>query len=387
LGYDWCNIGLNFNGNIFIIINKKFLMNLASISENKNKEKRVSVTPEIAKKYIALGFNLSLSNNYGSHLGFSDNEYKNLGVNFFENEEEIIKKSEMVIQLGLPDDKKLSYFKENQTLIGSLNAFSNKEKLEKLKLKKINCFSLELLPRITRAQSMDILSSQANLAGYKAVIEAFQVYEKAIPMMMTAAGTIPAAKVLVIGAGVAGLQAIATAKRMGAVVFATDVRMASKEQVESLGGKFLTVEGSENLETEGGYAKEASDDFKKKQEELLTETLKKIDIIICTALIPGREAPKIIKEKMFKNLQSGSVIYDLAAVQGGNTVFTEVDKIVEKNGVKILGEGNILNKLPVSASNLYSKNVFNFISNLYDKENKKLNINLEDEIIEKTLIK
>jgi len=362
-------------------------MNLASISENRNKEKRIAVTPEIAKKYIGLGFNLSLSNSYGSNLGFSDDEYKNLGVNFFENEEEIIKNSDIVIQLGLPDDNKLSLLRENQTLIGSLNAFSNKEKLESLKLKKINCFSLELLPRITRAQSMDILSSQANLAGYKAVIEAFQVYERAIPMMMTAAGTIPAAKVLVVGAGVAGLQAIATAKRMGAVVFATDVRMASKEQVESLGGKFLTVEGAENLETEGGYAKEASDSFKKKQEELLSETLKKIDIIICTALIPGREAPKIIKEEMFKNLQSGSVIYDLAAIQGGNTVFTEVDKIVEKNGVKILGEANILNKLPVSASNLYAKNVFNFISNLYDKENKKLNINLEDEIIEKTLIK
>jgi len=362
-------------------------MNLASISENRDKEKRIAVTPEIAKKYIGLGFKLSLSNSYGSNLGFSDEEYKNLGVNFFENEEEIIKNSDIVIQLGLPDDNKLSLLKENQTLIGSLNAFSNKEKLENLKLKKINCFSLELLPRITRAQSMDILSSQANLAGYKAVIEAFQVYERAIPMMMTAAGTIPAAKVLVVGAGVAGLQAIATAKRMGAVVFATDVRMASKEQVESLGGKFLTVEGAENLETEGGYAKEASDSFKKKQEELLSETLKKIDIIICTALIPGREAPKIIKEEMFKNLQSGSVIYDLAAIQGGNTVFTEVDKIVEKNGVKILGEANILNKLPVSASNLYAKNVFNFISNLYDKENKKLNINLEDEIIEKTLIK
>jgi NAD(P) transhydrogenase subunit alpha len=362
-------------------------MNLASISENKDKEKRIAVTPEMAKKYIGLGFNLSLSNSYGSHLGFSDDEYKNLGVNFIENKEEIIKNSDILIQLGLPDDNKLSLLRENQTLIGSLNTFSNKEKLENLKLKKINCFSLELLPRITRAQSMDILSSQANLAGYKAVIDAFQVYGRAIPMMMTAAGTIPAAKVLVVGAGVAGLQAIATAKRMGAVVFATDVRMASKEQVESLGGKFLTVEGAENLETEGGYAKEASDDFKKKQEELLTETLKKIDIIICTALIPGREAPKIIKEEMFKNLQPGSVIYDLAAVQGGNTVFTEVNRIVEKNGVKILGEANILNKLPVSASNLYSKNVFNFISNLYDKENRKLNINLEDEIIEKTLIK
>ena len=362
-------------------------MQLGSFLENKSVEKRLAITPEIAKKYISLGFKLLLPNGYGVHLGFNDEEYKNLGVELFKNEKDIINNSEIIVQLGLPDDEKLSLFKENQTLIGSLNAFSNKEKLDDLKKKKINCFSLELLPRITRAQSMDILSSQANLAGYKAVIDAFQIYERAIPMMMTAAGTIPAAKVLVVGAGVAGLQAIATAKRMGAVVFATDVRMASKEQVESLGGKFLIVEDAENLETEGGYAKEASEDFKKKQEELLTETLKKIDIIICTALIPGKEAPKIIKEDMFKNLQPGSIVYDLAAIQGGNTVFTEVNKTVEKNGVKVLGEANILNKLPVSASNLYAKNVFNFISNLYDKENKKLNINLEDEIIEKTLIK
>ena len=230
------------------------------------------------------------------------------------------------------------------------------------------------------------MSSQANLAGYKAVLESFANFEKAIPMMMTAAGTVPAAKVLVVGAGVAGLQAIATAKRMGAIVFATDVRMASKEQVESLGGKFLTVEGAENLETEGGYAKEASDDFKKKQEDFF-ETLKKIDIVICTALIPGKKAPIIIKENMINNMQAGSVIYDLAAVQGGNTAFTEVDKIIEKNSVKIMGERNILNKLPVSASSLYAKNMFNFVENLFDKENKKININLEDEIIEKTLIK
>ena len=234
---------------------------------------------------------------------------------------------------------------------------------------------------------MDILSSQANLAGYKAVIESFANFEKAIPMMMTAAGTVPAAKVLVVGAGVAGLQAIATAKRMGAIVFATDVRMASKEQVESLGGKFLTVEGAENLETEGGYAKEASEDFKKKQEDLLSETLKKIDIVICTALIPGKKAPIIIKEKMIQNMQSGSIIYDLAAIQGGNTDFTEVDKLIDKNGVKIMGETNILNKLPSSASSLYAKNILNFVLNLYDKENKKLNINLQDEIIEKTLLK
>ena len=259
--------------------------------------------------------------------------------------------------------------------------------MDELNKKKIKIFSLELLPRITRAQSMDILSSQANLAGYKAVVESFAYFQKAIPMMMTAAGTIPAAKVLVVGAGVAGLQAIATAKRMGAIVFATDVRIASKEQVESLGGKFLMVEGSEDLETQGGYAKETSDDFKKKQEKLLAETLKKIDIVICTALIPGKKAPIIIKTEMIKNMQTGSVIYDLAAIQGGNTSLTKVDEIVDDNGVKIMGESNILNKLPTSASNLYAKNVFNFITNLYDNKEKKININLEDEIIEKTLIK
>ena len=383
MGYDCGSFGSCSYGNFSFIIS----MNLVSLSENKEIEKRLAITPEISKKYIDLGFNLFLPNNYGSHLGFDDHDYKSQGVSFLDNDKEIIENADLIIQLGIPDDKKLSLLRENQTLIGSLNYFSNKEKLGTLNSKKINCFSLEMLPRITRAQSMDILSSQANLAGYKAVVEAFQIYERAIPMMMTAAGTIPAAKVLVVGAGVAGLQAIATAKRMGAIVFATDVRAASKEQVESLGGKFLMVEGMENLETEGGYAKETSDDFKKKQEDLLSETLKKIDIVICTALIPGKEAPKIIKEKMFENFQKGSVIYDLAAVQGGNTAFTEVNKIVEKDGVKILGEANILNKLPVSASNLYAKNVFNFVSNLYDKENKKLNVNLEDEIIEKTLIK
>ena len=362
-------------------------MRIVSVLENKNIEKRVAVTPEIAKKYISLGFDVSISKNYGTHLGFSDSSYQNQGVVLDENEKNIIEKGDIIVQLSLPSDEKLSLLKENQSLIGVLNSYANKEKLEDLAKRKINSFSLELLPRITRAQSMDILSSQANLAGYKAVIESFAHFEKAIPMMMTAAGTIPAAKVLVVGAGVAGLQAIATAKRMGAIVFATDVRLSSKEQVESLGGKFLVVDGAENLETEGGYAKEASDDFKKKQEDLLAETLKKIDIVICTALIPGKKAPQIIKEKMIENMNSGSVIYDLAAIQGGNSAYTEVDKIILKNGVKIMGETNILNKLPTSASNLYAKNVFNFVSNLYDKENKNININLEDEIIKKTLIK
>jgi NAD(P) transhydrogenase subunit alpha len=362
-------------------------MRIVSVSENQKIEKRIAITPEIAKKYIALGLDISLSENYGEHLGFKDNDYKKLGVEISDKEYEILNKADIIVQLGLLSDENLLLLKENQTLVGVFNPYINKEKIENLSKKNTNVFSLELLPRITRAQSMDILSSQANLAGYKAVIESFASFEKAIPMMMTAAGTIPAAKVLVVGAGVAGLQAIATAKRMGAIVFATDVRITSKEQVESLGGKFLTIEGAENLETESGYAKEASDEFKKKQEELLAETLKKIDIVICTALIPGKKAPLIIKDTMISNMQSGSVIYDLAAIQGGNAAFTEVDKIVVKEGVKIMGETNILNKLPISASNLYSKNMFNFVSNLYDKENNKININLEDEIIEKTLIK
>ena len=362
-------------------------MIVGSVLENQEVEKRISITPDIVKKYASLGFEILLSENYGRHLGINDDEYSKLGVKFSKDEKEILGSSDIIVQLEMLSDERSSIIKESQILIGVLNPYENKDKLDSLAKKKINLFSLELLPRITRAQSMDILSSQANLAGYKAVIESFGNFEKAIPMMMTAAGTIPAAKVLVVGAGVAGLQAIATAKRMGAIVFATDVRMASKEQVESLGGKFLTVEGSENLETEGGYAKEASEDFKNKQEKLLSETLKKIDIVICTALIPGKKAPLIIKDNMINNMQPGSVVYDLAAIQGGNTAFTEVNKIIEKNGVKIMGESNILNKLPISASSLYAKNVFNFIDNLFDKKNKKININLEDEIIEKTLIK
>ena len=362
-------------------------MKIVSLSENKKIEKRISITPEIAKKYIAGGFEVILKQSYGEHLGFSNKEYESLGVKLLGDDKIILEQADIIVQLGLLSDENLSCLKENQNLIGILDPYSNKEKLNSLVKKKINSFSLELLPRITRAQSMDILSSQANLAGYKAVIEAFAYFQKAIPMMMTAAGTVPAAKVLVVGAGVAGLQAVATAKRMGAVVFATDVRMASKEQVESLGGKFLTVEGAENLETEGGYAKETTDDFKRKQEELLSETLKKIDIVICTALIPGKKAPIIIKDNMIKNMQPGSVIYDLAAIQGGNTANTEVDQIIDVNGVKIMGEKNILNKLPVSSSNLYAKNLFNFVLNLYDKDNKKINVNLEDEIINKTLVK
>ena len=362
-------------------------MIIGSISEDLSFEKRVAITPDTVKKYKTLGLDVCLKKSYASHLGISDDQYAKEGASFLETNEEVISKSDAILQLNILKDEDLNKLKQNQILVGVLNPYVNEKKLKEINSKNINCFSLELLPRITRAQSMDILSSQANLAGYKAVVDSFAYFQKAIPMMMTAAGTISAAKVLVVGAGVAGLQAIATAKRMGAIVFATDVRLASKEQVESLGGKFLTVEGSENLETEGGYAKETSDEFKKKQEDLLRETLKKIDLVICTALIPGKKAPVIIKKDMIDVMQSGSVIYDLAASQGGNSELTKVDEIIDNNGVQIMGETNILNKLPVSASNLYAKNMFNFISNLFDKEKKTFEINLEDEIIEKTKVK
>jgi len=360
---------------------------IGSVKEDLSVEKRVSITPEIVKKFTDLGFSVNVEKKYAEHLGINDEDYKKKGANVNFSKEEVFKKSEVILKVSCLSDQEVSLIKNKSILVGQFDINFNKDAINKLIKRDIKIFSLNLLPRITRAQSMDSLSSQANLAGYKAVIESFSIFEKAIPMMMTAAGTIPPAKVLVIGTGVAGLQAIATAKRMGAIVFATDVRTAAKEQVESLGGKFLMVEGSENLETEGGYAKEASEEFKKRQEDLLSETLKKIDIVICTALIPGKKAPLIIKENMIKKMNPGSLIYDLAANQGGNAAFTEVDRIVNKNGVKIIGEKNVLNKLPFSASNLYAKNLFNFVSNLYDTKSKEININLEDEIIKNTLIR
>ena len=233
---------------------------------------------------------------------------------------------------------------------------------------------------------MDVLSSQSNLAGYRAVVDCVAEFEKAVPMMMTAAGTVPAAKVLVIGAGVAGLQAIATAKRLGAIVSATDVRAASKEQVESLGGKFLTVEQAEDMETAGGYAKEATDEYKQKQAEMMKEALKKNDIVICTALIPGKPAPRILTEDLVKLMKPGSIVYDLAAEQGGNSAYSEAGKINTVQGIKVIGVKSLMNSLPLTASSLYAKNLFSFIRNLYSREKKDFNINLEDEIIFNSLI-
>ncbi len=356
-------------------------MNVGSTKEN-NPERRISITPDTTKNLKDLGLNIFLEKGYGVSLGYADEEFKRKGAEFFNTSQEVLSNSNLICKVNFPEKKELDSIKENSHII-----VSNYDLKEDLSKNKINIFALNLLPRITRAQSMDVLSSQANLAGYRAVIESIYEYEKAIPMMMTAAGTVPAARVLVIGAGVAGLQAIATAKRLGAIVSATDVRTTAKEQVESLGGKFLTVEGSENLETKGGYAKEAGEDFKKKQSEMLETAASKSDIIICTALIPGKPAPRILNENMIKKMKSGSVIFDLAVSQGGNSAHSEIDKIVIKNGVKIIGISNVMNKLPLTASNLYAKNIFSFIRNLYSREKKQFILNMEDEIIKNTLIK
>ena len=362
-------------------------MIIGSIKEDTNLEKRVSITPETAKNITALGLSVSLEKNYAIHLGIEDKQYENNGVKFYDSAKEVADNSSLILKVNCPTEEETKILKEKTILVGIFNPSKNQNKLQDILKKKINVFSLELLPRISRAQSMDVLSSQSNLAGYRAVIESIYEFEKAVPMMMTAAGTVPAAKVLVIGAGVAGLQAIATAKRLGAIVSATDVRAASKEQVESLGGKFLMVEQEENLETTGGYAKEASEEFKKKQADLLKEAMMKNDIVICTALIPGRPAPRILNEELVKLMKPGSIIFDLAVEQGGNSAYSEVDKINTINGIKIIGIKNLMNKLPSTASSLYAKNLFSFVRNLYSKEKKEFNINLEDEIISKTLIK
>ena len=362
-------------------------MIVGSIKENTALEKRVSITPDSAKNIIGLGLRVCLEKGYALHLGIDDNEYEAVGVNLKDTSKEILEISNLITKVNCPTEDEVEILRENTILVGMLNISNNKNQISKIINKKIKPFSLELLPRITRAQSMDVLSSQSNLAGYRAVVDCVAEFEKAVPMMMTAAGTVPAAKVLVIGAGVAGLQAIATAKRLGAIVSATDVRAASKEQVESLGGKFLTVEQNEDMETAGGYAKEVTDEYKQKQAEMMKEALKKNDIVICTALIPGKPAPRILTEDLVKLMKPGSIIYDLAAEQGGNSAFSEAGKINLVEGIKIIGVKSLMNSLPLTASNLYAKNLFSFIRNLYSKEKKDFNINLDDEIIEKSLIK
>ena len=360
-------------------------MIVSSILENNKDEKIIIFSLYVIKKYIKSGIAVHLPKGYGLASNISDEALQQSGANI-ESEEQILAKTDVLLMISLDQDKVSDKLKKNASIVVTDFDKNNSSIINKLKNKEIHLFALNYLPRITRAQSMDILSSQANLAGYKAVIDSTYEFNKAVPMMMTAAGTVSPAKFFVVGAGVAGLQAIATAKRLGGVVSATDVRLASKEQVESLGGRFVFVEGSENLETSGGYAKEASDDFKKKQEALLKETVKKQDIIICTALIPGKKAPRIITEEMVLSMQPGSIICDLAAAQGGNSAFSEPGKIVEKQGVRIIGYTNFASRISETASNLLAKNIYNFIELMYDKENKSIKIDQEDEIIKNVLM-
>ena len=364
------------------------MINLLVLKENKENEKRVALVPDEIKKYSDLGFKVTIENNAGVNAGFSNEDYKDQDAIISLNIKKSLKNSDIIIMIQKPDSKIINQMKNGAIVLGLLSPNKKSPENKIYNKKKISAFALENIPRITRAQDKDILSSQSNLAGYKAVLDAAYEYSKSFPMMMTAAGTVTPAKVLVLGAGVAAHQAIATAKRLGAVVSAYDVRLASKEEVESLGAKFIVFDEEvlKESQTEGGYAKEMSAEYKKKQEKALEDAIPENDIIICTALIPNKPAPKLISKKIIEKMKSESVIIDLAVESGGNAELSEVDKIINHKGVKIIGYSNYPSRIPGDSSTLFSKNVFNFIKILIDEENKNIKINLEDEIISNTLI-
>jgi NAD(P) transhydrogenase subunit alpha len=351
-------------------------------------EPRIGLTPETVKKLIKAGAEVTIRSGAGERSHFSDQDYAAAGAKIANSDAETIGNADIVLTVRRPDPAIVKAMKNGAVLIGMLDPFSEAEGLGALATSGVSLFTMELMPRITRAQSMDVLSSQSNLAGYKAVVDAAAAFERALPMMMTAAGTVPAARVFVMGVGVAGLQAIATARRLGAIVSATDVRPAVKEQVASLGAKFIAVEDEEfkQAETAGGYAKEMSDAYKKKQAELIAEHIKGQDIIITTALIPGRPAPKLLSKAMIESMKPGSIVVDLAAERGGNTELTEPGGIVEHNGIRIMGELNLPGSVPVNASSLYARNLQAFIEPMIDKEKKALAINWDDELVKGTLI-
>lgn len=368
-------------------------MKIAITKERRVHERRVAATPDTVKKFIALGFTVAVEKGAGEASRISDNDYQTAGAHIETDTAALLRDADIVLKVQRPlldgegDINELTLMKRGALLIAMLSPYSNPDAITQYANAGITAMTLEFVPRITRAQSMDVLSSQSNLAGYRAVLEALTIYDRAMPMMMTAAGTIAPARVMVLGAGVAGLQAIATARRLGAIVSATDVRAASKEQVESLGGKFVMVESDEikNAETAGGYAREMSDDYKRRQAELVADTLKKQDIAICTALIPGRKAPTLINDAMVHSMRPGSVIVDLAAEQGGNCSLTKPGEIIEINGVSIIGLLNIPSRLSADASALYAKNILNFITPMVDAE-KQLAVNWQDEIIAATVL-
>jgi NAD(P) transhydrogenase subunit alpha len=363
-------------------------MKLAVVKERAANETRVAATPETVKNLIDLGItSVTIEKNAGIGCGFSDEDYKAAGAKIAPDAEKAMSSADIVLKVQAPTATIVSHMKSGTILIGLL-APSDASLIKKYTAGKISAFAMEYVPRITRAQNMDVLSSQSNLAGYKAVIEAINEFDRIVPMMMTAAGTIRPAKILILGAGVAGLQAIATAKRMGAIVSAFDVRSAAKEQVQSLGATFVEVETekSEEGETKAGYAKEMSEAYKKKQSELIHKTLKDQDIVICTALIPGRPAPMLILEKMVKDMKPGSVIVDLATASGGNCEISEQNKVVEKFGVKLIGYDNMAGRVPVDATKLYAKNLVNFLTPMVNKKLQKVKIDFEDEIIQACML-
>ena len=369
-------------------------MKISIPRERRAHERRVAATPETVKKFVALGIDVAVETGAGEASRITDAAYEAAGAKIVGDLAQLLADADIVLKVQRPilagedGPNELALMKRGALLIAILSPYADPNAIQQYAAAGVTAMALEFVPRITRAQSMDVLSSQSNLAGYRAVLEAVNVYDRAMPMMMTAAGTIAPARVMVLGAGVAGLQAIATAKRLGAIVSATDVRAASKEQVESLGGKFVMVESDEvaNAETAGGYAKEMSDDYKRRQAELVAETLKKQDIAICTALIPGRKAPTLINDEMVRSMRPGSVIVDLAAEQGGNCTLTKPGEIVEINGVTIIGLFNIPSRLSADASALYAKNLLNFLTPLVNAEEKALNINWQDEIVAATTL-
>ncbi|MBK19378.1 MAG: NAD(P)(+) transhydrogenase (Re/Si-specific) subunit alpha [Rhodospirillaceae bacterium] len=369
-------------------------MKIAVPKERWANEARVSISPESVKKFIALGFDVIVESGAGEGATISDAALSEAGATIAASAVEAVGDADIVLRVQRPmsagegDADEVAMMKSGSILIGTLSALSNPEQVELYAKQGVTAFAMELLPRISRAQSMDVLSSQSNLAGYKAVLDAGNEYKQAFPMMMTAAGTVPPAKVLVLGAGVAGLQAIATARRLGAVVSAYDVRPVVKEQVESLGARFVEVdsEATEDAETAGGYAKEMTDEYKARQAEVLREALIKTDIAICTALIPGRPAPVLIPEETVQDMQDGSVIVDLAVEQGGNCPISEYGEVVVKHGVTIVGHANVPSRLAADASLLYAKNLLNFITPMVDAETKELAIDWEDEIIQGCLV-
>lgn len=355
---------------------------IAIAKETADYEKRVAATPETVKKLIALGASVSVETGAGAASSYSNKAYQDAGATIASSRADTVANADIVLKVQVePSD--LDGLEKGAILAGMYAPYQNAATLSAAAQKGITAFSMELVPRITRAQAMDVLSSQSNLAGYKAVLDAAEQFNRAFPMMMTAAGTIAPARVFVMGAGVAGLQAIATAKRLGAVVSATDVRPASKEQVESLGGTFIAVQDEEfkAAETAGGYAKEMSAEYKAKQAALVEETIAKQDIVITTALIPGRPAPKLITARMVESMKPGSVIVDLAVESGGNCELSEAGKVVVKNNVTIVGHKNVPSRLATDASALYARNLLNLIGLLIDKESKELAVNWDDEVI------